>query len=147
MQSPRSFSDPSPAGEVTLSRDRCEQLNRMDGNVSELLRLFLLERNARVQLSNQVAQLSEQVSRLESRLTSAVKEVYTVREVAAMTRRHPDTVRRWIRNGHLEARRKDGTGPRGGLLIPREALRDVVQSGFGEDLPAVTVAKPNTRAA
>ncbi len=65
-----------------------------------------------------------------------VKPFLTVAEVAEIADVHPDTVRRWIRQKKLQATRVKGTGPKGRLLIDREALDTLVRCGLAGDIPA-----------
>jgi excisionase family DNA binding protein len=51
--------------------------------------------------------------------------LYTVREVALLLRRHPETVRRWVRRGFLKAHRL----PTGGYLIEEAEVRGLLEAG------------------
>ncbi len=51
----------------------------------------------------------------------------TVREVADVTKRHPYTVRRWIREGTLKATRVKQGGAKGRLLVNAEDLASLRQ--------------------
>jgi excisionase family DNA binding protein len=69
-------------------------------------------------------------------LAGRVKAHYTVEEVAALTGRSPYTVRRWLKEQKIAAIRVCGTGARGRLLIPRDALAKLIDAGHGGKIPA-----------
>jgi hypothetical protein len=67
------------------------------------------------------------------------KSHYTVEEVARATGRSPYTVRRWIGDGRLIAKRIQGTGPHGKLLIAREDFAALLGQGLGGQMTAQIV--------
>ena len=81
--------------------------------------------------------LQEAVRNIGDQLSGTQKSHYTVEEVAWMTGRAPYTVRAWIKQKRVKAERVTGTGPRGGLRVPREELKKLIVSGKGENVPAV----------
>ncbi len=68
-------------------------------------------------------------------LAPSHKPVYTVNEIAVATGRTPFTIRRWIADGKLNAKRTS-SGPKGRFLIPHEELARLVKDGHGENIPA-----------
>src|SRR5262249_52930065 len=69
-------------------------------------------------------------------LAGARKPFLTVEEFAEVTGRSAYTVRRWITENRIEARRISGAGPRGRLLIPREEIDKLILEGKGSTIPA-----------
>lgn len=57
----------------------------------------------------------------------AISRLYTVAEVAEVLRAHPKTVRRWIDEGKLVARR-----PGRKFLIPEQELKHFIRTQWGE---------------
>jgi len=59
-------------------------------------------------------------------------KVFTVKQVAAMLRRHPETIKKWIRDGHLRAAR---AGQYGKYLIPEDSIDEFLNGtrNAGED--------------
>ena len=84
-----------------------------------------------------IHQLKTQVEEIDRKLSGQVKEFYTVNEVASLLDREPGTVRRWIRKGKLRAQRVRETGPKGQWLVSREALKDLLDSGFDAEVPGL----------
>jgi excisionase family DNA binding protein len=72
-------------------------------------------------------------------VSGATKSLYTVEEVAALTGRSPYTVRRWINEQRISATRIADTGPRGRLLVAREELQRLINSGRGDSIPPVAI--------
>lgn len=93
------------------------------------------------ELLTQVAAMLERVDRkidgVVERLAGAVKDFYTVDEVAQLTGRAPYTVRSWIKDGRIRAERVSGTGPRGRLLVPHAELKKLIASGCGARVPNI----------
>jgi len=79
--------------------------------------------------------LERRLDSLQGLLAGNLKELLTVEEVAAMTRRSEYTVRRWISEGKLNATRIAEGGPRGRLLIPRAELERLIAAGKGGNIP------------
>ncbi len=71
----------------------------------------------------------DQLSEVRQILAGRLKSHLTVEEAAAEVGRAPYTVRTWIRDGRLSAVRVSGSGPRGRLLIAREDLRKLIETG------------------
>jgi excisionase family DNA binding protein len=86
------------------------------------------------------------LNEVRATLRSRHKALYTVEEVAEMTGRTPYTVRRWISEQRIKAIRISGTGPKGRLLIPREQINNLIESGLGGCVPDVAWAEDLTRA-
>lgn len=82
-------------------------------------------------IMSQLTHLRSSVDEIRDRITGIAKDHYTVEEIAQATGRNPYTIRRWIRDGQLNAVRVDGSGPRGRLLVPREELQRIVGDGKG----------------
>jgi hypothetical protein len=70
--------------------------------------------------------LDRKLTDLLARLSDKVKSNYTVEEFGELAGRAPYTIRTWIKQGRIQARRVQGTGPRGRLLIPREEVERVI---------------------
>lgn len=68
------------------------------------------------------------------------KPLLTVDEVADLTGRSAYTVRRWVKQGLLRARRVDGAGPKGRLLTERGELERLLRRGLAEQVPAAALA-------
>ena len=62
-------------------------------------------------------------------LTGKMKSHLTVEEAAEELGRSAYTIKTWIREGRLPAVRLSGTGPRGRLLIARDDISQLVNSG------------------
>lgn len=77
---------------------------------------------------------------LSQRLVKRTKSHLTVEEVAELTGRAAYTIRRWIKEGRLTARRLQSGGPRGRLLIAREELDNLVLRGDGGRVPDAALA-------
>ncbi len=75
------------------------------------------------------------VQATHDRVAGTVKEFFSVSELARLVDRSEFTVRRWIKQGWLEAERVSGTGPRGRLLISRSELPKLIGRGLSKDLP------------
>ncbi len=52
----------------------------------------------------------------------AAEKYYTCGEAAQLLRKATTTIRRWIKDGKLDAKRTPGAGPRGSYLISNAAL-------------------------
>jgi excisionase family DNA binding protein len=76
------------------------------------------------------------VDEIRARLEGSCKPLLTIEEVAQLTGRAPYTVRRWVKEGQLNATRVAGAGPRGRLLVPREQVQRLVGLGRGGSIPA-----------
>lgn len=81
------------------------------------------------------------VDELRARLAGATKAHYSVDEVAKLVARSPYTVRQWVHAGRIKAVRVSGTGPKGRLLIPRDQLDRLIESGLGGAIPAVATSQ------
>src|SRR5262245_32631292 len=88
------------------------------------------------QLAPVLGQILDGLRDLRDLLTGLRKEWYTVEEVAELTGRTAYTVRRWVQEQRIEARRASGTAPRGRLLIAHDQLRRLVATGLGGEVPA-----------
>jgi excisionase family DNA binding protein len=74
------------------------------------------------------------------RLAANRKDHYTVVEIAVMVGLSCYSVRRWISERRIKAIRIEGTGPKGRLLVPREALEVLVRAGMGAAIPDAMVS-------
>jgi excisionase family DNA binding protein len=88
------------------------------------------------ELISYMREVKELLVRIDARTDRQIKEYYTVEEVGELTGRAPFTVRRWIKEGRIEATRVEGTGPKGRLLIHRSQLGKLILSGRGSEVPA-----------
>jgi hypothetical protein len=85
------------------------------------------------------------IDELGSRLDGSTKELLTIEEIARLTARAPYTIRRWVKEGLIDAIRLAGSGPRGRLLVPRAEIRKLVVLGRGGHVPGFELSEP-TRA-
>jgi excisionase family DNA binding protein len=67
------------------------------------------------------------------------KDLLTIEEVAEATGRSAYTVRQWVKQKRVNAIRVSGTGPRGRLLVPRDELRKLIDSGRGSQIDSLRV--------
>jgi len=88
-------------------------------------------------LADEISELKEVVYEIRNYVVGAVKSHLTVEEVAAAVSRSPYTVRRWLREGRINAERVTGSGPKGRLLIPRDELKKLIGLGRGASVPAL----------
>ena len=86
-----------------------------------------------------LGQLFRAVDEIRQQLGGKLKSHLVVEEVAAATGRSPYTIREYIRRGRIRATRVAGTGPRGRLLIPREELEKLIESGLAGQVPAALI--------
>jgi excisionase family DNA binding protein len=70
------------------------------------------------------------LSQIQASVAGKQKPWLTANEVAQYTGRTAFTIRRWISNGLIEAKRLPGTGQRGRLLIARDELTRLLSNGF-----------------
>lgn len=101
----------------------------------------------RVEFGEHLSEISKRLAHISSDLAGQIKPLLTVSEVADLTDRCEDTVRRWIRNGCLPAHKALGTGPRGRWLVKREDLDRVLEGGLGGDISPVVVRVGDSNAA
>jgi hypothetical protein len=90
-------------------------------------------------LGQRLVLIERRLGAIEERLAGARKEYYRVDELSALVGRSGYSVRRWIKEGRLKATRVAGTGPRGILLVPREQVERLVNSGRVSAIPGVTL--------
>lgn len=105
--------------------------------------------HAAQEIARQLAMLPTILAMIEEvrqLLAGQLKSHYTVEEVAELTGRAPYTVRTWIKQGRIAAARVAGTGPKGRLLVARDELRKLVDSGLGGRTPEVPVRSDDRRA-
>jgi excisionase family DNA binding protein len=74
---------------------------------------------------------------IRARLAGSHKPWLTVEEVADLTGRSDYTIRRWVKEGKLDAVRLQDTGPRGRLLIAHDQLRRLTDAGLGSRISDV----------
>ncbi len=99
----------------------------------------MLEESPLLQVGRKIDELRYEIAKLRDSLTTRVKPLLTVTEVAELTGRAPYTVRNWIKDGLIKAERVQGTGPRGRLLVPREQVEKIVHLGRGPSVTAIPV--------
>ena len=85
-------------------------------------------RQALAQLTDEIRSLRQDL-RASMQLKGKAKPFYTVREAADLLGRTPYTIRRWIRDGKLEATKPNGGGARDQYLIEVGELRELLLSG------------------
>ena len=86
-----------------------------------------------------ISGFSALTSRLEAvteGLARRTKSHLTVDEVADLTGRAPYTIRRWVKEGRIQAQRLREGGPKGRLLIAREEVQKLIETGFGAEVPS-----------
>jgi excisionase family DNA binding protein len=83
--------------------------------------------------------LRDDLAEVKMTLQGHHKPQMTVGEVAELTGRSSYTVRRWIKEGRIAATRVQGTGPKGRLLISRQAIDSLVRAGMGEHVPGTAI--------
>lgn len=110
-------------------------VNPLDRVVARLDEVERLVRD----LARAMPRLNEQLGILVDRFGACQKQFLRVDEVAELTGRSAFTVRRWIKEGKIEATRISHGGPRGRLLIPRHQLQCIVRDGKGENVPDATL--------
>jgi excisionase family DNA binding protein len=76
-----------------------------------------------------------ELKELRANITGLRKPFYNIEEVANLVGRTAYTVRRWVKEGRLQATRASGTGPKGHLLIAREQLNNHMSLGLAARLP------------
>ena len=74
-------------------------------------------------------QLLAEIVAVKESLRENRKQKLTVEEVAELTGRSAFTVRRWIKEGLIHADRVQGTGPKGRLIVDRDALDQLMKRG------------------
>jgi hypothetical protein len=90
-------------------------------------------------LGQRLVLIERRLGAIEERLAGARKEYYRIADLSALVGRSDYSVRRWIKEGLLKATRVAGTGPRGILLVPREQVERLVNSGRVSAIPGVTL--------
>jgi excisionase family DNA binding protein len=103
--------------------------------IHELRSMLLNLMQGQQQILESVESNTLAVNQMRTDQAGKNKPVLTVAEVAKLTCRCQDTVRRWIGQGKLKADRVQGTGPRGRYTIRSESLQELLGQGLGEDLP------------
>jgi hypothetical protein len=83
-----------------------------------------------------LASIDRRVDGLHQLLSGCTKSHYTVAELATMTGRSSYTVRRWVSKRRLSAKRVEGSGPRGRLLIARSEIERMLAAGLGSGVPS-----------
>lgn len=104
-------------------------MNPLDRVVARLDEVERLVRD----LARAMPHLNEQLGILVDRFGACQKQFLRVDEVAELTGRSAFTVRRWIKDGKIEATRISQGGPRGRLLISRRELQRLVMDGKGSN--------------
>jgi excisionase family DNA binding protein len=82
------------------------------------------------------------LSQIQASIAGQQKPWLTVNEVAQYTGRTAFTIRRWISNGLIEAKRLPGAGQRGRFLIASDELTRLLSNGSADWLQH-TAAKNN----
>lgn len=91
------------------------------------------------------ASIEERLERVEGLLRQlvereAVREHYSIEELAALLGRSEYTVREWCRHGRLAARKqKGGAGPHAAWVVPHDELLRYRRDGL---LPIATRTRP-----
>lgn len=73
---------------------------------------------------------------------TAVDEILTVSEAASFLRKHPGTVRMWIRNGRLKAKKVSAGGRGVYVLLKTDILEHVVSAAMEKKIPRQVRKKP-----
>ena len=89
-----------------------------------------------------LAELHRKLDALAEASRKHRKPLLTIDEVAGLTGRSAYTLRRWVKQKLLTARRIDGSGPKGRLLIERVELDHLLQQGVAGRVPAVALSGP-----
>ena len=92
---------------------------------------------ANTPLHSAVEKILYELGEIRAVLAGVRKPYLTVEEVAQLTGRSAYTVRRWISEKRLEARRVAGIGARGRLLIASEQVNSLIRDGKGSKIPSV----------
>jgi excisionase family DNA binding protein len=90
-----------------------------------------------------LAELHQKLDALMQASRGNRKPLLTVEEVAGLTGRSAYTVRRWVKQKLLTARRIDGAGPKGRLLIDRSELDRLLRQGLAGRVPPVALSSPS----
>ena len=93
-------------------------------DVTILQKIFDLEAHLR-RIDNKVDLIGDHQLRQTKEHTTcggAAEKYYTCGEAAQLLRKAPTTIRKWIKDGKLDAKRTPGAGPRGSYLISNAAL-------------------------
>lgn len=80
--------------------------------------------------------LNARLTEIEATLSTSRKDLLTVAELASLVGRSEYTCRRWIHEGRIEAIRLAEGGPRGRLLVRRDAVDRLIAAGLGGEIPA-----------
>jgi excisionase family DNA binding protein len=116
--------------------ERIKQINSLHACAGTEL---LSKAGAAEELGPVLNQICTDLREIRAMLAGTRKEFYTVEEIAELTGRTPYTVRRWLAEKRISATRVSGTGPRGRLLISRDQLDRLIDSGLGGGIPESAV--------
>jgi len=119
--------------DIQFSRDKVTRTTQFEDlprgsepmrDVTILQKIFDLEAQLNC-LNNKVDLIGDHQLRQTKEHTTcggAAEKYYTCGEAAQLLRKATTTIRKWIKDGKLDAKRTPGAGPRGSYLISNAAL-------------------------
>lgn len=88
--------------------------------------------------------IADELKIVRKALDGQTKPMLDVSEAGKLAVRSDYTIRKWIRDGKLDAEKVQGTGRHGRWLIRREALIGLLAKGLGGDIPATAIGAVTT---